>query len=106
MFVRYVVGQLEFVEGDCLVHPLLPGGGTVGVDVHPLGHLGVRLPGNHPVAVVELVSVVVGRNHVEQEDVLGLRVQTRQLKLHLGKHLPEKKYVMSTNICRCRFMDA
>ena len=50
MLVGEVIGQLELVEGDNLLHPLLPGGGTVRVDVHPLGHLGVRLPGHHPLA--------------------------------------------------------
>ena len=50
MFIRDVVCEFEFVEGDDLLHPLLPGGGTVGVDVHPLGHLGVRLPGHDPPA--------------------------------------------------------
>ena len=48
VLVGDVVGQLELVEGDHLLHPLLPGGRTVGVDVHPLWHLGVRLPGNDP----------------------------------------------------------
>ncbi len=50
MLVGDVVGQLELVEGDNLLHPLLPGGGTVRVDVHPLGHLGVRLPSHNPPA--------------------------------------------------------
>ena len=50
MLVGEVVGELELVEGDDLLHPLLPGGGTVRVDVHPLGHLRVRLPRHHPFA--------------------------------------------------------
>ena len=41
--------------------------------------------------VVELVSVVVGGHDVQEEDVLGLLVQPRELELHLGKHLPAKK---------------
>ena len=48
MLVGDVVGQLELVEGDHLLHPLLPGGRTVRVDVHPLWHLGVRLPSHDP----------------------------------------------------------
>ena len=52
MFIRYIVGELEFMEGDDLLHPLLPGGGAVRVDVHPLRHLGVRLPGHYPSAEI------------------------------------------------------
>ena len=50
MFVGYVVGQFQFMEADNFLHPLLPSGGTVRVDVHPLGHLGVRLPCHDPPA--------------------------------------------------------
>ena len=48
MLVREVIGELELVEGDNLLHPLLPTGRTVRVDVHPLRHLGVRLPCHDP----------------------------------------------------------
>ena len=48
MLVRDVVGQLELVEGDNLLHPLLTRGRAVRVDVHPLGHLRVRLPSHNP----------------------------------------------------------
>ena len=50
MLVGDVVGELELVEGDHLLHPLLAGGGAVGVDVHPLGHLGVPLARHNPTA--------------------------------------------------------
>ena len=50
MFVWYVVGKFQFMKTDNFLHPLLPSGGTVRVDVHPLGHLGVRLPGHDPPA--------------------------------------------------------
>ena len=88
MLVRQIVGQLQLVEGDNLLHPLLPRGGAVRVDVHSLRHLGVRLARHDPPAVVELVAKVVGGHHVQQEDVLGLGVQAGQLELHLGEHLP------------------
>ena len=60
------------------------------MDVHPLGHLGVRLPGHDPPAVVELVSEVVSRHDVQEEDVLGLGVETREAKFHLWEHLSRK----------------
>lgn len=50
MFVADVVRQLQLVEGDDLLHPLLARGGGVRMDVHPLRHLRVRLAGDHPPA--------------------------------------------------------
>ena len=35
MLVRQVVGELQLVEGDHLLHPLLPCRRAVRVDVHP-----------------------------------------------------------------------
>ena len=88
MLVREVVGELELVEGDNLLHPLLPAGRTVRVDVHPLWHLRVSLPRYDPPAVVELVAKVICSYNIQQEDVLGLRVEARESELHLREHLP------------------
>ena len=51
VFVRYVIGEFQFVEGDNFLHPLFPSGGAVGGNVHPLGHLRVRLASHNPSAV-------------------------------------------------------
>ena len=51
VLVADVVGQLELVEGDHLLHPLLAGGRAVRVDIHALRHLRVSLAGDHPAAV-------------------------------------------------------
>ena len=40
---------------------------------------------------MEFISVVVGGNDVEEEDVLSFVVQPAQSELHLGEHLPERK---------------
>ena len=39
--------------------------------------------------VMEFVSEVIGGNHVQQQDVFGFGIQTRNSKFHLRKHLPE-----------------
>ena len=88
VLVREVVGELELVEGDDLLHPLLPGGRTVRMDVHALWHFRVRFARYNPPAVVELVAKIIGRHNIQEEDVLGLRVEAGQPELHLGKHLP------------------
>ena len=41
--------------------------------------------------IVEFVTIVVRRDDVEQEDVLGLHVQAAESKLHLRKHLPGRE---------------
>ena len=50
MLVGDVVGELELVEGDDLLHPLLPRRRAVRVDVHALRHLRVGLARHHPPA--------------------------------------------------------
>ena len=42
---------------------------------------------------MEFVSVVVGSYNVQQENVLGFRIESRNAEFHLRKHLPviEKK---------------
>ena len=54
MLVADVVGQLELVEGDHLLHPLLAGSGAVRVDIHAFRHLRICLPGYHPAAVGQI----------------------------------------------------
>ena len=54
MLIRDVVGELELVEGDDLLHPLLPRGRAVRVDVHALRHLGVGLARDDPLAARNL----------------------------------------------------
>ena len=56
MLVGDVVGELELVEGDDFLHPLLSGRRAVRVDVHALRHLRVGLAGNYPSAERENVS--------------------------------------------------
>lgn len=79
MLVADVIGQLELMEvcawnrepsirgirdpafagiraGLTFRHPVLPGRGRVGMDVHALGHLRIRLARDHPPRVVELKS--------------------------------------------------
>lgn len=48
VFVTYVVGELQFVEGHHLLHPLLARRRGVGVDVHPLRHFRVCFTSDHP----------------------------------------------------------
>jgi hypothetical protein len=94
VFITNVVGQFQLVERDDFLHPLLARRRRVGVDVHALGHLRIGFARHHPSTanqkqlsafllafqvagnspVVEFVPVIVGRDDVEQQNVLGLIV--------------------------------
>lgn len=88
VFVGDVVGKFEFVEGHDFAHPLFAGGGRIRVDVHPFRHFRIRLSGDHPARVVELVSTVVNGDNVDEENVFGPFVQSRDLDLERRKHSP------------------
>lgn len=45
---------------------------------------------NEPFVVCELVAVVVPGDNVHQEDVLGFRVESRDLHLVTGEHPPRE----------------
>ncbi len=79
------------MKRDDLLHPLLPSGWTVWVDVHALRHLRVGLAGDDPPTVVELVPVVVRGHNVQEEDVFRLLVKAGDFKLQVRKHLPARK---------------
>lgn len=91
VFVRDVVGQLEFMESNRLGHPLLAGGRAVRVDIHPLGHLRVGLARHHPAGVVELVAAVVGRHDVHQQDVFGFFIESVYSHFERREHPPAEK---------------
>lgn len=57
MLVGDVICQLELVEGDDLLHPLLARCWTVGMNVHPLGHLWIRLARHHPPTVTHKTNI-------------------------------------------------
>lgn len=46
--IQLVVGELELVEGEHLLHPLSAFRRGVGVDVDAWGRVGVRLPRHNP----------------------------------------------------------
>ena len=54
VLVECVVGELEFEEGDGLLHPVAPRGGGVGVEVRPAGWLGLRFPCHLPFLFIPL----------------------------------------------------
>lgn len=91
MFVRDVVGQLEFMKSNRLGHPLLTGGRAVRVDIHPLGHLGVGLARHHPAGIVELVAAVVRGHDVHQQDVFGFFIEAVYSHFERREHPPAER---------------
>ena len=88
--VEQVVGELEFVERDDLLHPLRALGRRVGVDVDAAGHVRVGLAGDHPARRVERVAIalVVDRHEVHHQHVVGHRVEAVQAHLERREHPP------------------
>ena len=86
--VQEVVGELELVEADDLLHPLGAFGGGIRMDVDPTRHVGVRLARHHPGGRVEGVPValVVHRHEVHHDHVVRQRVQPEQANLERGEH--------------------
>ena len=91
VLVQVVVGQLELVEGDHLLHPDCPGGRRVGVDVEPAGHVGFCFTGHHPFRVVVLVAGVVHGYNVHEENVLGILLQPRDAATKGREHPPRER---------------
>ena len=58
VLVQLIVGELQFIEGDDLFHPLSSLSRGVGVDVDPGWGVGVRLARHHPTGGVECISVM------------------------------------------------
>jgi len=90
VFVRNVVGELQFVERDRFAHPLLAGRRRVRMDVHPLRHLRIGFSGNQPTGVLELVAAVVDGSDVHRQDVLASTLQAAHLHLEWRKHPPSQ----------------
>jgi len=88
VLVGDVVGKFEFVERHGFVHPMFAGGWRVGMYVHSLGHLRVRLAGDHPARVVEFVSAVIYAGDVHQQNVLRTLVEAAQRHFERRKHSP------------------
>lgn len=72
VFIQQVVGQLELVEGDDLLHPLGPLGRRVRVVVDTARRGGVCLPGHQPGRAVEgIPGPRGGRGHDTPGEGLG-----------------------------------
>ena len=70
VLVGNVIGQFEFMEGHHLLHPLLARRGRVGMNIHPFGHFRIRLAGDHPAGIMELIAAVVNGDNIHEQDVL------------------------------------
>lgn len=84
--VQRIVRQLDFAERHRLRVPVRAQGGTVRVQVHPLGRLGLGTARRHPLAARELVAAVADRHHLQHQAVAGVLLQVGQVDAHRGKH--------------------
>ncbi len=88
VFIRNIIGELEFMKSNGLAHPLLPFGRAVWVDVHALWHLRVSFSSHHPAGFVKLVAAVINGDNVHQQDILCCLVQPVYPHFERRKHPP------------------
>jgi len=86
VLVEGVVGELDLLEGDIMLHPLSSSRRRVRMDEQPRRHLRFSLSGHRPLLARELVPAVVGEDEVHQDEVLGLRIETGNGHFHRWKH--------------------
>ena len=88
VIVQLVVGKLELVEADHLLHPLGALGGGVGVHVDAGRRVGVRLPRHHPARGVEGVPIplVITGHEVHDEHVVLHGIEAVEPHLEGGEH--------------------
>ena len=91
VLIEGVVGQLDFLKGDVVLHPLSSGRRRIWMDEESRRHLRFRLSGNRPLLSGELVPAVVGQDEVHQDEVLGLRVEPGNGHFHRREHSSGKK---------------
>lgn len=91
VLIEGVVGQLDLLEGDVVLHPLGSGGRRVWMNEKSGRHLRFGLPGDRPLLSRELVPAVVSQDQVHQDEVLGLRIEPGNRHLHGGEHSSEKE---------------
>lgn len=101
MFVWDVIGQLQFVEGDHFLHPLLSGAWRIWVDIHPLWHFRVCFTGDHPTGIVELVSAVVHGHGIHKQNVFCTFVQTRNAYFEWREHSSAKEKKQASLLNKC-----
>ena len=87
LLVHGVVGELDLLEGDVVLHPLGAGGRRVRVDVDARRPLRFSLARTDPAGREAEARVVVQRQ-VHQHVVLGVGVQSAQLHLQRREHAP------------------
>ena len=89
VFVDHVVGQFQFVEGQCSVHPMLSGGRRVRVNMDlSANDWLVGLTSDHPPVVLEFVSIAVDCDYVDHDHIVDIRIKTRYFELQCWKHSP------------------
>lgn len=89
---RRGVRQLEPAEGYRLRHPMVAGGGRFGVHVEPVravGLFGAR--GRPPHGGGVLVAASGRGDHLQEDAVMSVRVQLRNLDAKRRKHSSGKK---------------
>ena len=99
IFVHFIVGQLDFFEGDDLFSQLVASKGRVWMGVKSVGRWWIGLAGYQPWWSVVGVSVpfVVTWHNIKQDPIPLIRSQVEETASHSGKHSPVQKNYIHVN---------
>lgn len=83
--VQLVVGKLQLVEGDHMVHPVRSQCGGLRVNVEPGVSTGL-LKTLHPLRVLILVAMLIDGNKIHQQHIERIWVEIMQFHFQCGEH--------------------
>ena len=89
ILVHIVIGQLDFMEGDIVFHPVTSGGWAVWMVIQSRSELGLRLAGHCPLLARVLVSALLRQHDVQQHEVVLGGLQAGHGGPDGGEHAPE-----------------
>lgn len=76
--IQLVVGEFQLIEVDDRVHPMRAWTGRVWVDVETSGRT-LLFKASYPHGVLILVTILVHRSHVHEQNVHRVGIQIKQL---------------------------
>lgn len=99
IFIHFIVGQLDFFEGDNLFSQLVASEGRIWMGVKSVGRWWVGLSGHQPWWSVVGVSVpfVVTWHNIQKDPIPLIRSQVEETASHSGKHSPVQKNYIHVN---------
>ena len=86
MLIHGIIGEFHLVKQNRLLHPLDTRRRRIRMNIKAAYGVRLRFSCHIPLGVIVFVAIVVGRYHVHEQNVFGLRLQARYVNLKRGEH--------------------